>query len=82
MYAIFKTINDYDQPTCPAVIFDKKPSLKQLKSTFYEEINISLDQLKLLLDGETIYNTRSGKPEPWAYSMFRLEEIKQSEWLW
>lgn len=82
MYALYTQLNDYDQPECVAVVFKDKPSNAELLEFISSEYNyITKEQIDKLLNGESIYNTPSGKPEPWAYTSFILCKIEFGTWL-
>lgn len=82
MYAIYVQLNDYDQPEYVAAVFEDKPSAKQLLEFISSEYSyITEEKITKLLQGKTIYDTPSGKAEPWCYTTFKLQEIKPNTWL-
>ena len=83
IFVLYQYVNDYDQPDCPVVIFSEKPTIKELKLLFKdaEEVYITTGRLKKLLEGDWIYNTKSGEKESHVYHAYCLQEHCFGEWL-
>ncbi len=82
MYALFTTLNDYDQPTCCAIIWGNKPTTEELLNKIKGQYSyFDEEKVDKLLKGKTVYDTPSNKPEPWCYTSFKLNKISEGEWL-
>lgn len=82
MQGLYICLNDYDQPEYVAAIFEDKLSAEQLlKFLSSSYSNITEDKISALLKGRTIYDTPSGKAEPWCYTTFKLCNIEPNTWL-
>lgn len=83
MYALYTQLNDYDQPESVCAVFSNKPTAEQIYTLLFDEgfKHISKNRVEKLFDGNCIFDTISGEPEPSLYNEFWLEEIKEGEWL-
>lgn len=82
MYALFTTLNDYDQPTYCAIIWSNKPTAEELLKKISEQYSyFDEDKVIKLLKGKTCYDTLSNKAEPCRYTSFSFSKISEGEWL-
>lgn len=82
MQGLYICLNDYDQPEYVSMLFEQQPSADELlKLISSEYAYITEKKISDLLSGKTIYDTSSGKAEPWCYTTFKLRNVEPKTWL-